>query len=352
LPLSQARLQIESGQIEDAARMLASVWGVDQPLLRQWLPPMIEGLPADKRSAFASHVLQNADRFPGFAAWAQEVFAADHPEEERPAGESQGSPSNQGPAGGPARKAAMCFYSQQYEAATQTARQLVRSHTAVEVGLYWAIRANQRLAVAALDQAGDLDPNSPGMNVLLGDVYRKLRRYSDAEKYYRRALAANRNDPAAQVGLCTTQFMQGKLDEALATGSAALVRSPKDPELNLLLAEVLVKQRNYTGVMAYLQQALNVNSELLPRVHALRGQVMAAQGREEEATRELELASSTDNDGSIHYQLALLYRKQGEAEKASATMKESQQLYLDHRSRVAKGLSDVAISPAVQAEVQ
>jgi hypothetical protein len=71
----------------------------------------------------------------------------------------------------------------------------------------------------------------------------------------------------------------------------------------------------------------------LPRVHALLARVYAAEGRAVDAVSELKQSLSADNDGSYHYQLYLLYKKEGNREAAMAALHESEAL---RKSRLAK----------------
>jgi len=86
-------------------------------------------------------------------------------------------------------------------------------------------------------------------------------------------------------------------------------------------------------VLPYLEDGLRGTPPSLPRVHALLGRVYAAEGRVADAVSELKQSLSADNDGSYHYQLYLLYRKEGNWEAAMAALHESEAL---RKSRLAK----------------
>ena len=107
---------------------------------------------------------------------------------------------------------------------------------------------------------------------------------------------------AGLAGLATAFFADGRLEEARSTAQKALARSPADGEINLLLAEILVTQNEYANAEPYLKASLHVRPDLLPRVHALLGRVLARTGRPKEAIRELTQGLASDEDGSVHYQ--------------------------------------------------
>ena len=67
---------------------------------------------------------------------------------------------------------------------------------------------------AALTQAGEIDPNSAKMHVLIGDVFRQKRRWSEAEGEYRKALAIDPRSNGARLSLAIVLFTELKTDES------------------------------------------------------------------------------------------------------------------------------------------
>lgn len=64
----------------------------------------------------------------------------------------------------------------------------------------------------------------------------------------------------------------------------------------------------------------------LKQAYVLLGQAYRAQGNFELALANLERGASEDEDGSIHYQLFMLYRRARQLDKAKAALEISQQL--------------------------
>ena len=93
--------------------------------------------------------------------------------------------------------------------------------------------------------------------------------------------------------------------------------SPSDPEINLLLSEILVAQGRYDEAEPHLKVSLGVQKGEVARVHALLGKVYARSARPRQAMAELKQALSGDADGSAHYQLGRLYQEMGDNKDAA-----------------------------------
>jgi hypothetical protein len=65
---------------------------------------------------------------------------------------------------------------------------------------------------------------------------------------------------------------------------------------------------------------------VVPRIHALLGEIYAAQGDTQRAIAEYKLGLSSDDDGSVHFQLGRLYQKAGEAALAADAFATSKSL--------------------------
>ena len=97
--------------------------------------------------------------------------------------------------------------------------------------------------------------------------------------------------------------------------------------------------------MTHLKPALDLDFTLID-AHAKLGKALAMLGRFEEAVSHLEHASSLDRDGSIHYQMAMLYRRLGREEKYAASLKESQRLRSEELKKQESQTMDGGLSRA------
>jgi len=223
--------------------------------------------------------------------------------------------------------AASCsFYTGDFRTTSAAAQHLKIYPTTRVQGLYWESKADQKLAIAALIRAGEIDADSPRMHVLLGDVFRQKRRWDDAETEYRKAVALDPKSHSARLSLAIALFSKMKTDEALDIGRALLADDPNDAEANLLAAEILAQQNQFREAEPYLSKCQTLKPEFVPRLHSLLGQIYAQTDRVPAAISEYKAGLSADEDGSIHYQLARLYQKSGDRTDAEEAFRASKRL--------------------------
>jgi predicted Zn-dependent protease len=87
-----------------------------------------------------------------------------------------------------------------------------------------------------------------------------------------------------------------------------------------------VLEHKFSQAEPYLLRCRHLKPELASRVHILLGRVYAETGRTAEAIAEYKQGLSIDEDGSLHYQIARLYRKSGNSTAAATAMRQSQLL--------------------------
>jgi tetratricopeptide (TPR) repeat protein len=233
--------------------------------------------------------------------------------------------------------ASCSFFAPDYRTTSAAAQRLKSNPSTRTQGLYWETKADQKLAIAALTRAGEIDADSPRMHVLLGDAFRQRRHWDEAESEYRKAVALGPTSHAARLSLAIVLFTELKNDEAFNIDRSLLAEDPNDPESNLLAGEILVQRNRYAEAEAYLSKCEKLQPEFLPRLHALLGQVYASTDRIPAAILEYKKGLSTDEDGSIHFQLGRLYQKSGDRNAAEEAFRESRRLrqQWDGRSRLA-----------------
>lgn len=192
--------------------------------------------------------------------------------------------------------------------------------------LYWRAKACQKLAMGALLRAGMAQPDSFRVHVLLADAYRENKSLEEAEAEYQKAIQLRPDLLAAHLGLARAYWEASEDNRALPELTKVLELNPRDPEGAYMMGEILVTRHQFAEAIPFLSLALEGADSSLPRVHALRAKVFAAQGQTTEAVAELKLALDADRDGSYHYQMFQLYKKLGDTSAAAEALQKSESL--------------------------
>jgi len=379
--LGQARIAIDRGDKEQAVKLLQELWERDRGFFVFNAAILIEGLsdeaasavaayfsqpetmiPADFRNALLTALNRNGQalddqhdvvglREPGAPLAVAPAYAVRRTAEEYfAAGEFElcAKRLDTALAEGRADKLrllAVCSFftgdnGRAFSAAT--ALEALQPHSAE--ALYWSIQADERLAVQSLARFQQLESDSPRSHVLLGDIYHQLEREDDAQEEYQKALALEPGNPAAMLGLAFAYLSNNSIDKAMETARTALERSPQDPELNMVLAETMVAKAQFAEAEPFLMKSLNVKPQLRGHVHALMGKVYAETGKPNEAINQLKMGASSDENGSIHYLLARLYRQVGDTKNAAAALEQVKTIKKQRLDRGVKTVEDPDLS--------
>jgi Flp pilus assembly protein TadD len=342
--IGQARLAILAGSDDQSLLLLKDLWTSDPGYVLTNIPLLTDALEADRAAAWSSFLENHRAEMP------DALYAALTRPTGKPA--SDAAPEAHTPASVPGPPASVLYKERKYRAcgaqfshelatyssdqlqllaacsyfagdfrrtASSAAALLARQSRSV-AARYWAVKADEKLAFRALDRFQQLEPNSARTHLLLGDIDRQRERFDDAVTEYRTALSIAPDDPSALLGLAYAYLSNNNIDLCIQTARTALARTPDDPELNLLMADALVSNHDFSRARPFLERSANVKPQMLPHLHALLGKADAASGDIPGAIRELKLGEASDDDGAIHYQLALLYRQMGDTKSATQAL--------------------------------
>lgn len=367
--LGQARLAIENGDSEQAIEILTALWNRDHGFFESNLAVLTAGMPSEKASAVMSlfssgqsKPLPQDLRNAAVAALEGSPIAADSlpsaAVEDHGAAEQDYAAGRFGrcvlelesaAASLPVDKlrllAACAFFTGDNDRASRAADALLARMPHSLEALYWSIKANERLAFQSLARFQELEPDSARSHILLGDIYNQLERYEDAQAEYEKALALAPGDEAGMLGLATAYLNNNNTQAGEKIARKALQGNPDDPELNLVMAEALMSQRAYADAEPYLFKSLHTKPQMLPRIHALIGKTYAETGRTQDAIEQLKMGESSDEDGSVQYLLARLYRKVGDAQDASVALARMKTIKEQRAGRGYKRVEDPDLSP-------
>lgn len=363
--LGQARLQIDAGAGSDALRLLQDLWEKDQGFALSNASMLTDGIDSAHAAAFQGFIVKQNDTgkiSSGLYQLLSSVFSGQPQlpqisplpsEEPKSAAQKYYLSGNYAQCANSVKNslitknvsdlqmlAACSYFTGEYELTANASEELaaIRPHSIQ--ALYWSIKANEHLAFIALDKFQQLEPNSARSHLLLGDIYRQRRRFDDAQSEYQKALAITPNDSAALLGMASAYFGDDNIEKTIQTARIALGQTPNDPELNLLMGEALVSNNQLTDAEPFLLKALDAKPQTLPHVHALLGEVYAGTDKTAQALEQLKLGLSSDEDGSLHYQIARIYRKMGDAKNAAIAIDEMKVLQQQRRQRAVIALQD------------
>jgi tetratricopeptide (TPR) repeat protein len=369
--LGQARMDADKGDTTQAFSLLAQLWQRDHGYFACNAGEVLDGMAAEQQSAFLAQ-WKDSNRNPVPDDLRQALVTAFNSE-----GECSDQTSASAASSRPQRTAEEDYASGQFAACVLRLQQGAAPKSLAELrllaacsfltgdnrttaraaaalgsrephpleGLYWSIRANERLSFQSLARFQELEPDSVRSHVLLGDIYEQLERYDNAQSEYKKALAISPANEAAMLGLANAYLNTYNQQGAMNVAQAALVRDPDDPELNLAMAQSLMNQHEYAEGEPYLQRSLKAKPEMLPRIHALIGKVDAETGKTQEAIDELKLGASSDEDGSVQYLLAHLYLKQGNKKDAMAAIARMESIKRQRAAHGMRRIEDPDLSP-------
>ena len=222
--------------------------------------------------------------------------------------------------------ASCAYYADRAEWTFSATERLMKAKPNSPEMLYWRAEAAQKLALAALSEAGRKAPDSHKMHLLLGDTYRAKNHAQEAIQEYRRALALQPSDLGGHWGLARTYYQALEYEDALAELRTVLHARPEDSEANYMAGRMLVATRRMEEAESYLKRAVVGTGAHVPHAHALLSSVYAGRGEQAAAIAELKKSLEADEDGSYHLRIYMLYKQSGDTAAASRALAEAKAL--------------------------
>lgn len=173
-------------------------------------------------------------------------------------------------------------------------------------------------AVGKVHEALAADPEIVEGYTMLGNLYGKARRETDALAAYQKALALDPENQGAAFNLALAYKSSKRLDEAEAGFERVLSLNPRDPKSEWQLADIWMQRGQFTKAEASLKHALTEKVER-PAFLTKLGECYLELKRYDEAERSLREALETKSDQSLaHYDLGLVHEARGEPVRAIA----------------------------------
>lgn len=187
---------------------------------------------------------------------------------------------------------------------------------------FWRSRAYNELALNAFTRLGQL-PSSAELHELKARIYNSQKKYSEAACEWREALKLSPSDPELQKQLAISLKLSQDYSKALPLFQKLLRQQPASAELNYLTGDTLLDLQRAEEAIPLLKRAVVGDPKSLTAHKSLARADLAA-GKALEAIPHLKAALPTDEDGSLHFQLAQAYRASGQSELAKKTLADYQ----------------------------
>ena len=189
---------------------------------------------------------------------------------------------------------------------------------------YWRIRASSALALEAFNGL-DMLPDGPERRAFRATQARAEERYVDAVTELKAAVTLAPGVPALAFELASACYAARDYEQALATVSPLLAAHPDAPRLLALAGDALLALRRPAEAIPLLQRAVERDPGDAKARGAL-GQAYFQGGDFATAAPLIEAQLASDEDGSLHVQLARAYRALGRQDEAAALLARSQEL--------------------------
>jgi protein O-GlcNAc transferase len=208
---------------------------------------------------------------------------------------------------------------------------------------YWRSRAYNELALQAFTRLGQLPPSFE-QHELRAHIYTGQKKYAEAVEELKEALKLSPRDKQVQKQLAINLKFSQDYSGALPVLQNLLQGQPASAELNYLVGETLLDLQRVEEAIPLLKRALAHDPKLLAAHKALARAFLAA-GGPAEAIPHLQAALSTDEDGSLHYQLASAYRASGQPALSKQALLEYEKLQRSALAASESAKRDVEITP-------
>jgi len=191
--------------------------------------------------------------------------------------------------------------------------------------MYWLVHSYDALGYEAFRKVSMLSPNSARTHQMMAKYYADQHETPHAVAEYEAALKLSPDLPDLYLGLGTAYWVAGDWDRAEGPLRRAIKLAPSLLVARYELGDVYIQKRQWELAIQYLRPALAEETlDYQARLDLAKAE--AALGHTREALDYLLRVAKQDEDGELHYRLALLYRKMGDSDKAGAALAASNQL--------------------------
>jgi tetratricopeptide (TPR) repeat protein len=173
----------------------------------------------------------------------------------------------------------------------------------LELARVQAAKGSTDQAIATCRRGLENNPNEPGFDILLGDLYQSRRDWNNAIEAYQKALTLKPENPLASNDLAAVMLQfGGNLDVALSLAQTARRGLPDSPGVADTLGWIYYQKGAYRLAVDSLREAMKLaqtsNSPDNPRIHYRLGMAYAKSGQPALARQQLEKMLKMNPDAS------------------------------------------------------
>jgi superkiller protein 3 len=207
--------------------------------------------------------------------------------------------------------------------------------------LYWTTRAYNELALTAFDRLGQL-PQSPELHELKAHIYNNQKKYSEAAAEWRKALKLLPAALQIKKDLALSLKLGEDYGAALPLFQELLHQQPDSAELNYFVGDTLLDLQRSKEALPLLKRAV-LRDPKSPAAHKALARCELETGEPANAIPHLKLILASDEDGTLHYQLAQAYRANGQIELSKKMLSDydSMRRTIAARNEAAKQETDI-----------
>jgi len=203
-----------------------------------------------------------------------------------------------------------------FKEAISTWQSWLRQHSDDVDALYWIGATYNSLAQNVLDEMERKDPNHYLVQELAGDQFKLRQDYEKALQAYQKALKSAPQVPGLHFDVGEVYYLMAKYPEARQELEKELAINPDHAGANFELGDIDIKQGRIEEGMSYLDRALKLNPGL-SEAHRSRARGLLAEKRYEDAVGELLwISKASPSDHTVHAMLASAYRQMGRLKEA------------------------------------